>query len=108
MRKRPTFPGEDGGSSKIPHRRRGQNMRRKGSRVSQDNGKAPCCIFSPRASHWLTAETVLRKKEKPGCEQSRPRNQWRIVEASATRWGSLRVGAADSQEQRSTKYCRRD
>jgi hypothetical protein len=71
--------------------------------VGQDNGKASWRIVSPRARNRAAAVSVVRRNENEGCEQSRLRNQRRRVEGSATRSGSVTVGAADSREQCSTK-----
>src|SRR6266566_4673069 len=68
--------------------------------------KGPHWSCSPRASQSAIARSVGRKKEKAGCEESRLRNQrWR-VEGSGTRSGSLRDGAAFSNDLCSRKYRR--
>jgi len=84
----------------------GQKTRRNGNTVCQDKGKEPHSSRSPRISHCPTTSRAGRRKENAGREQSRLWQQRRRVEGSGTRSGSLRGGAALSQEQCSRKYRR--
>jgi hypothetical protein len=89
------------GEEKILQRRRGQRTCRTG--INPDKGLAWGSAGAPRPSQWATRAHVWRRKERAGWEGFRPRDQRRSVQESGTRLGSLRVGAASSQEQCSLK-----